>query len=117
MNIFSFTQYFGTFAAFVAGVTVVTQFFKNLLKIESKGWKIATSWLVSIIGALVGFCFQLGFFADFGTPEVWQGWVMAGLVGIGGGVAACGFYDITVVEKIVKWIWSFLKPKAKVINE
>ena len=117
VNFMTFMEYFATFAAFVGGVTLVVQFIKNLFKIEKKGWKVATAFIVSIIGALVGFYFQLGFFTEYGTPDTWQGWTMAGLTGIGGGVAACGFYDIKMVEAIVKWVWSFMKTEPKIINE
>lgn len=115
MNLPDFFAYFGTFAAFVAGVTTVTQFFKNLFKIETKKWKIATAYIVAVVGAIIGFCFQIGFLAEYGTIDMWQGWVMTIFTGAASGTAACGFYDINKVEEIVKWIWSFMKPKSSVI--
>lgn len=117
MDITTFLQYFGTFAAFVAGVTTLTQFCKNLFKIEKKGWKIATAYIIAVLGALVGFYFQVGFLANYGAIVTWQGWVMAALTGAGAGTAACGFYDIKKVEEIVKWIWSFMKPTQQIVNE
>jgi hypothetical protein len=110
-------EYFGTFAAFVAGVVTFTEFFKKIFNVTKKGWMIAISWIISIVGAIAGFYFQLGFLTEYGTPDMWQGWVMAGVTGIGAGVASNGLYDQTIVEKIVEWIWSFIKPKQQVVNE
>lgn len=115
IDITTFLQYFGTFAAFVAGVTTFTQFFKNLFKVEKKGWKIAIAYIIAVLGSLVGFYFQIGFLADYGTIDMWQGWVMTALTGAAAGTAACGFYDLDEVEKIVKWIWSFMKPDTPII--
>lgn len=118
VNIQTFLMYFGTFAAFVAGVTTFTEFFKNLFKVTKKGWMIAIAWILAIVGSIVGFCLQLGFFAEFGAINTWQGWVMTVLTGIGAGIAANGFYDQAGIESLVKWIWSFMKPKqTQTINE
>lgn len=118
MNLQTFLVYFGTFAAFVAGVTTFTEFFKNLFKVTKKGWMIAIAWILAIAGSVAGFYFQLGFFAEYGTPDMWQGWLMTGLTGIGAGIAANGLYDQDAIEAIVKWIWSFMKPKqSQIINE
>lgn len=119
MSIVDFLQYFATFVAFVAGVTTITEFFKKILKIEKKGWKIGTAMIVSTVLAIVGFCCQLGFFAEFGPINSWQGWIMTILTAAGAGLASCGLYDIDAIEKFVKWIWSFIKTKQQVdiINE
>lgn len=118
MSIQTFLMCFGTFAAFVAGVTTFTEFFKNLFKVTKKGWMIAIAWILAIAGSVAGFCLQTGFFAEYGTTDMWQGWLMTGLTGIGAGIAANGLYDITAIESIIKWIWSFMKPnQPQTINE
>jgi hypothetical protein len=37
--------------------------------------------------------------------------------GFGAGLAANGIYDINVIYEALKFIFQFLKPKTKVINE
>lgn len=117
MNFLTFIEYFGTFTAFVTGVVTFTEFFKKIFNITKKGWIFAISWGLAILGALGGFWGQVGFLAQYGTPDMWQGWVMAAVTGLGAGVAANGLYDQTWVEKMVEFIWSFIKPKTKTINE
>lgn len=119
VNFQSFLECFGTFAAFVAGITTFTELFKKLFKVTKKGWMITISWILAIIGAFVGFYFQVGFLAEYGTPDMWQGWVMTALTGLGAGIAANGLYDQSMIEALVKWIWSFINTtkKPQTINE
>ena len=119
MNIVDFLGYFATFVAFVAGVTTITEFFKKVCNITKKGWMIGTAMIVAVCLSVLGYGLQIGFFAEYGTVNQWQGWIMSILTGAGAGLASCGLYDIDAIEKLVKWIWSFIKPKNKteVVNE
>ena len=118
----NFLSFFGTFLAFVAGVTAVSEFVNDLFKVPSKpeakfmSPKQIVSWVIAVGGACLGFVLQLGFFADFGTTDMWQGWVMTGLTGICAGLAANGIYDINAVHDFLKWVFQFMN-KPKVINE
>lgn len=118
----TFLAYFGTFVLFATGVTMVAEFINDLFKIPSKpdakiSPKQIVSWVVAIAGACLGYALQLGFFADFGTVNQWQGWVMTAATGFGAGLAANGIYDINVIYEALKFIFQFLKPQTKVINE
>ena len=118
----TFLTYFGTFVLFATGVTLVTEFINDLFKVPSKpdakiSPKQIVSWVVAITGACLGFVLQLGFFADFGTVNQWQGWVMTAATGFGAGLAANGIYDINMIYEALQFIFRFLKPKTKVINE
>ena len=119
----TFLAYFGTFVAFVAGCTAITEFINDLFKVPSKpnakfmSPKQIVSWVISVGLSCLGFALQLGFFAKFGTTDMWQGWIMTACTGIGAGLASNGTYDINLVHDILKWIFQFLQPKVKVINE
>lgn len=115
----SFFEFFATFSGFVAGVVLVSQFIIRIAKVD-KGWlKQLISWLLSIALAAVGFGFQLGYFADFGPINQWQGWVLTALNGVGAGLVANGIFDIDLVQDILNWIESLFKKKTKTetINE
>lgn len=104
------------------GVTLVAEFINDLFKVPSNhkakiSPKQIVSWVVAITGACLGYVLQLGFFADFGTVDQWQGWAMTVATGFGAGLAANGIYDINVVYEVLKFIFQFLKPQTKVINE
>lgn len=119
----TFLAYFGTFVAFVAGCTAITEFINDLFKVPSNpdakfmSPKQIVSWVISVGFACLGFALQLGFFAEFGTTDMWQGWVMTACTGIGAGLASNGVYDINVVHDVLKYIFQFLKSKTETINE
>ena len=117
MDISTFYEYFRTFAAFVGGIMLVTQFINDVFKINGKWPRRIASWVIAILGAVLGFYGQIGFFAEFGTPDQWQGWVMTVLTGFGAGVASNGIYGIDQIKKILQWIFQWIKHKPQVINE
>lgn len=115
-------SYFGTFALFAAGVTIIAEFINDLFKVSSKpetriSPKQAVSWVVAILGACLGYALQVGFFTEFGTVDQWQGWVMTAVTGLGAGLVANGIYDVNIIQDALKFIFQFLKPQTKVINE
>ena len=116
-------QYFATFAAFVAGVAFVTEFINDLFKVPSKpdakfaSPKQIVAWVVAILGACLGFYMQVGFLAEYGPVDQWTGWVMTVITGFFAGLASNGTYDINLIQNILKFIFQFLQPKTKVINE
>lgn len=117
MDINAFLEFFGSFAAFAGGVVVVTQFLNQLFNVKA-GWaQQLISWLTSMGMAALGYGMQWGYLAALGTPDQWQGWVMAGVAGFGAGLASNGLYDIKIVQTVVEWIWSFIRKKPETINE
>lgn len=103
------TTMFATFVAFVGGVIVFTDAFNKLFKIENSRTKLILSWVFSIVFALAAFYFQLGFFAECGPINAWQGWVKAGLIGLGAALSANKIYDREEVWSFLEWIFSFFK--------
>ena len=74
--------------------------------------KLIISWVTSIVLAAVGFYFQLGFFADCGTPDMWQGWVKTGLIGLGCGLCANKMYDREEIWRLLEIIFGMFKKKG-----
>lgn len=102
---------FATFVAFVGGVVMLTEIINKLFKVENGKAKLIISWATSIAMACLGFGLQLGFFADCGTPDMWQGWVKTVLIGLGCGLCANKMYDREEIWKLLEWIFSFFKRK------
>lgn len=102
---------FATFVAFVLGVMTLTEAVNKLFKVEDCLAKLIISWVLSLSLAAAGFALQLGFFADCGTPDMWQGWVKAALVGIGGGLCANGLYDRNEMWRLLELIFGMFKRK------
>ena len=96
---------FATFVAFVGGVMLLTETVNKLFHIESATAKLIVSWVLSLALAALGFGLQLGFFADCGTPDQWQGWVKALLCGLGCGLAANGLYDRDEIWRLLEAIF------------
>ena len=89
------TSVFGTFAAIVADVPVITQAIKKLIKKEIPGWaNQLISWGVSILVCFFGWFFDLGFLADIN-------WWQTLIIGFGTGLAANGVYDIEIIKQIL----------------
>ena len=100
---------FATFVGFVGGVMVLTEAFNKLFKVQGQTPKLIVSWVMSIGLAALGFGLQLGFFADCGAINEWQGWVKAALVGIGCGLCANGLYDRNEIWSLLEQIFSLFK--------
>ena len=114
MGIFTnFLEYFGTFTAFAAGVVLLTQVINDVFHVENKKVKKIISWATAIVLAVVGFVCQLGFFVDYGTVDMWQGWVMTAVTGLGAGVYANGIYGIEPIKEFVHWVFKFLEQWKK----
>ena len=103
------TTMFATFVAFVGGVILLTEMVNKLFKVEKPTAKLIISWVMSIGLAAAGFALQLGFFADCGTPDMWQGWVKAGLIGLGCGLCANKMYDREEIWRLLEMIFSIFK--------
>lgn len=100
---------FSTFVAFVAAVVAITEAVNKLFKVEGTVAKLIVSWALSLALSAVGLALQLGMFADLGTPDQWQAWVKAVLVGIGCALAANKIYDREEIWTLLEWIFSFFK--------
>ncbi len=100
---------FSTFVAFVAAVVAITEAVNKLFKVEGTVAKLIVSWVLSLALSAVGLALQLGMFADLGTPDQWQAWVKAVLVGIGCALAANKIYDREEIWTLLEWIFSFFK--------
>ena len=107
---------FSTFVLFVGGVIAITEMFNELFKIENKITKLIISWVMSIGLSVLGFVFELGFFAEFGDMSMWQSWVKVVLVGIGCALAANKIYDREEIWKLLEYIFSFFKKNGKEIR-
>ena len=102
---------FATFVAFVSGVIILTEAINKIFKIENKNTKLIMSWVTSIVMAVVGFWLQLGFFADCGTPDMWQGWVKTILIGLGCALCANKIYDRDEIWNLLETIFGLFKKK------
>lgn len=102
---------FATFVAFVSGILVITEAINKLFKVENSKVRLIISWSLSIILAAAGFALQLGFFADCGDINQWQGWVKAILIGFGSGLCANNLYDREEMWKFLEWVFSIFKKK------
>ena len=102
---------FSTFVAFVAGVLLLTEAVNRLFKVENSKVKLIVSWVLSIGLACVGFALQLGFFADCGAIDTWQGWVKTVLIGFGCALCANGTYNREEIWTLLQWIFSVFKNK------
>ena len=102
---------FSTFVAYVGGIIFLTEAINRLFKVEGSTAKLIVSWVLSIALAALGFGLQLGFFAQCGSIDTWQGWVKAALVGIGCGLCANKMYDREEIWRLLEQIFSVFKKK------
>lgn len=107
----SLTTMFATFVAFVGGVIAITEAINKLFTIEGPTTKMIMSWVVSLAMAAAGFALQLGFFADCGTPDMWQGWVKTLLIGLGCALSANKIYDRDEIWMLLELIFSRSRKK------
>ena len=104
---------FATFVAFVSGVIAITEAVNKLFKVENHNIKLLVSWLMSFGLAALGFGLQLGFFADCGAVNEWQGWVKAMLIGLGCGLCANKLYNREEMWRMLEWLFSFFSKNGK----
>ncbi len=104
---------FATFVAFVSGVLFITEAINKLFKIDNGSVKLIMSWIMSFGLAALGFALQLGFFADCGSVDTWQGWVKALLIGLGCGLCANKLYDREEMWRMLEWLFSFFSRDGK----
>ena len=104
---------FSSFVLFVGGVLFITEAVNKIFKVENGTAKLIISWVLSVGLAALGFWLQLGFFADCGTPDMWQGWVKTGLIGLGCGLCANKMYDREEIWRLLEQIFSIFKKKDK----
>lgn len=102
---------FSSFVLFVGGITFLTEAVNKLFKIQGSTPKLIVSWVMSIALAALGFWQQLGFFADCGSIDTWQGWTKAALVGIGCGLCANKMYDREEIWRLLEQIFSIFKKR------
>lgn len=107
------TAIFATFVAFVSGVLGITEAVNKLFKIENTNHRMIMSWVISFALAALGFALQLGFFADCGSVDTWQGWVKAMCVGLGCGWCANYMYDRNEMWNLLEYIFSFFEKGGK----
>lgn len=110
------TTMFATFVAFVSGVLFITEAVNKLFKIENTNVRLIMSWVMSFALAALGFYMQLGFFADCGSVDTWQGWVKAMAVGLGCGWCANYMYDRNEMWRLLEWLFSFFNSNGKAIR-
>lgn len=104
---------FATFVAFVSGVIAITEAVNKLFKVENHNIKLLVSWLMSFGLAALGFYLQLGFFADCGPVDTWQGWVKAMFIGLGCGWCANKMYNREEMWRMLEWVFSFFDKDGK----
>lgn len=104
---------FSSFVLFVSGVIVINEALFRLFKVENSQTKLILSWVFSIALACIGFALQLGFFADCGAIDTWQGWVKAVLIGFGCALCANGTYNREEIWTLLQKIFSIFKAKKE----
>lgn len=108
---------FATFVGFVTGVLTITEAVNKMFKVEKQSVRLLVSWLMSFGLAAIGFALQLGFFADCGSVDTWQGWVKAMAIGLGCGWCANYMYNKEEMWHLLEWVFSFLDKNGKAIRE
>ncbi len=110
------TTMFASFVLFVGGVITITEMVNKLFKVNNKMAKLFISWSISLGLAALGFVLQLGFFADCGSIDTWQGWVKVALIGIGCALASNKIYDREEIWRLLELIFSFFNKDGKEIR-
>ena len=101
---FDFGPYFASLAAMVPLVVLITAWLKKVLNIKGI-WIQIVSWILAITLSFVGYLFHIGLFAD-----ITQWWLVL-IYGFCVGLSANGFFDIAIIQQILKGIG--LEPKNK----
>ena len=101
---FDFGPYFVSLGAMVPLVVLITAWLKKVLKVNG-AWIQIVSWILSITLCFIGYLFHIGLFAD-----ITQWWLVL-IYGFCVGLSANGFFDIAIIQQILKGIG--LEPKNK----
>lgn len=104
---------FATFVAFVSGVMFITEAVNKMFKIENTNVRLIMSWVMSFGLAALGFYMQIGFFADCGSVDTWQGWVKTLFVALGCGWCANYMYDRNEMWQLLEYLFSFFEKGGK----
>ena len=104
---------FASFVGFVGGVILITEIINKLFKVENSRVKWVISWAVSLGLSAIGFWQQIGFFADCGAVNEWQGWVKTLLIGVGCAFASNKTYDANEIWNALEWLFSFFRKNGK----
>jgi hypothetical protein len=94
----SILSIFGSLAAIIAVVPVITEALKKAFKADFGAWPQIISWLVSIALCMLGYFLNLGMFEGVQ-------WYYALAAGFGCGLASNGVFDIELVQKILEAIF------------
>lgn len=98
---------FGTFAALVAAIPVITQAIKKLINKDLPGWaNQLISWGISILVCFFGWFFDLGILADVN-------WWQTLIVAAGAGLASNGLFDINLVKQLLELIFGKIGIEVK----
>lgn len=104
---------FASFALFCAGVITITETINRIFKVTGTTAKFFMSWGVSLAMACLGFALQLGFFADCGAINEWQGWVKTVFIGVFCAVCSNKTYDMNEIWRVLQIIFSFFDKDGK----
>ena len=107
---------FATFVAFCSGVVLLTETVNRIFKVTGTTAKLIMSWTLSLGLAALGFWLQLGFFADCGSIDQWQGWVKAILIGLGCALSSNYAYDRNEIWRLLQIIFSIFSKDGKEIR-
>ena len=100
-----------TFVGFCSLVVLITEAVNRIFKVQGQTAKLIMSWVLSLGLAALGFGLQLGIFADCGTPDQWQGWVKALLIGLGCAVCSNYAYDHDEIWALLQKLFGLFKRK------
>lgn len=90
-EVFNFTDYVKTFAAFVGSILPLTGWIKGWVKIEDNAAK-SLSWIVGFVVAYAAWFLKLGIF------ETYTSWWQVALVALLGSFAANGVFKTVVAQ-------------------
>lgn len=103
----TFMGTFATLAGFALAIPLVTQFIKNLFKIEGGFLAQVLSWVISVFIAGVGFLFEWGIFAEIE-------WYIAAIYAVSGALVANGIFDLELVKTLLTALGLYTRKTRKV---
>lgn len=85
----------GTLAGFAAATVFIASVVTSLLKFTKNWIKQVTSWLIAIVLCIAGNLINFGLLAE-------ANWIQTLAYGVGAGLVANGFFDITLVRLLLQ---------------